>query len=96
MSDQVQRWPKTVQEAVDRLVVELADDDTHTIAHLSEAEVVGLHISLGLAICNTFGLWQGNRALLDSCSTAGGGPVHPDDASMVIIQALWNRLHALR
>jgi hypothetical protein len=51
---------------------------------------------------NEFGLWQENRALLLDCQKAkfegradvpeGLIFIHPDDASMLIIRALWGRL----
>jgi uncharacterized protein DUF6794 len=51
-----------------------------------------------MGIRNAFGLWQGNAALLKSCAEARYGPgpdamfMHPDDASGVIIEAVWRRL----
>jgi hypothetical protein len=51
-------------------------------------DLIRFHHGWGTGIRNAFGLWGGNRALLDSC---GGG--HPDDASMVIIEAVWKHLH---
>jgi hypothetical protein len=44
-------------------------------------------LGIGMYILNTFGLWLGHRALLDSCSDASGDFVHADDASSVIIKA---------
>ena len=51
---------------------------------------VRLHLTLGMAIRNDFGLWAGNRYLLKSC---GSERMSADDASSVIIRALWQRLH---
>ncbi|MGZ8219995.1 MAG: hypothetical protein ACXWUA_21990, partial [Methylomagnum sp.] len=57
----------------------------------------------GTRIRNEFDLWhEGNRALLLDCQrikfnnmpSASGGVlfIHPDEASAVIIEALWTRL----
>ena len=47
-------------------------------------------------IRNAFGLWKGNRALLASCAARArrgyGSVAFPDDAAMVIIDAVWQRL----
>ena len=52
-----------------------------------EAFVTDLHFSLGAYIRNNFGLWGGNRALLDDC-----GVDDADDASGVILRALYRKL----
>lgn len=96
-------WPRTVAEAVARLVQSLGQADKDAIAAMPEDGLIDLHFSpLGATIREDFGLWRGNRALLDDCQRArlaGGvdGPVgmpaiNPDDAAMVVIRALWARL----
>lgn len=46
-----------------------------------------------MGIRNAFGLWGGNVALMQSGAQARGYPfIHPDDASVVIIEAVWERL----
>jgi hypothetical protein len=94
MPDPTPSWPQTVEAAVVRIMTELTDASKADIANLPESQLCLLHFGLGMYIRNTFGLWQGNQALLDSCSKAGGGFVHPDDANTVIIKALWQRLRA--
>lgn len=61
--------PKTVEEAVDRLVDELSLKDRTTIANIAEVELNLLHINLGEYIRNEFGLWSGNDDLMFSCCT---------------------------
>jgi hypothetical protein len=56
-----------------------------------EDDLVLLHFSWGIGIRNGFGLWSGNSALLEST-----GSWHPDDASSVIIEAVWKRLRRER
>ncbi|MGL4668757.1 MAG: DUF6794 domain-containing protein [Saezia sp.] len=42
--------------------------------------IMETHFSLGAAIRNNYGLWQGNSKLLEDC-----GVDHPDDASHKIL-----------
>jgi hypothetical protein len=40
-----------------------------------------------------FGIWSGNRQLLDSCEIiSGDAHLHPDFAPCVIIKELWEKL----
>ena len=79
--------PKTLDEAVDRLLIILSDSDKNIIANTPEQDLVDLHFSLGLAIRNGFGLHQPDSQLVSKCVSA-------DDASMLIIRQLWKRLNA--
>jgi hypothetical protein len=81
--------PETVDEAVERLMSVLEDEHKAVLAFMQEEDLIDFHFSLGLAIRNAFGLHVPWSKLLASC-----GVVHPDDASGVIIQALWRQLRA--
>jgi hypothetical protein len=81
------QWPTTIDEAVGVVIASLSDEEKATISAMAESELVSLHMSLGAWIRNNFGLWSGNRPLLDST-----GESHPDDAAMAIIVAVWRRL----
>jgi len=85
------KWPKTVDEAVDRLLTELEPADQREIRSKAKDDLIVYHISLGLYIRNSFGLWGGNWALLRSADEN-----HPDNASGVIIEALWKRLQTTK
>jgi hypothetical protein len=95
--------PRTVEEAVDRLLLMLSGPEKDEIASLPTGNLIDLHFGLGTRIRDEFKLWrQENRVLLLDCQrikfkdTAnipdGLWAIHPDDASMVIIRALWARL----
>jgi hypothetical protein len=83
-------WPKTLDEAVARIVRDLDDGSRDYIKTCDRTEVPSFHFSLGMYIRNTYGLWQGNKELLRSCGDEG---MDPDDASMVIMYAVWDELH---
>lgn len=86
MSDKPQ-WPETVDQAVGVLLGLLPDGAKAKIAAMSQDDLVALHLGLGMWIRNNLGLWSENSALLESAHSQ-----NPDDASVVIIEALWRRL----
>jgi hypothetical protein len=65
------RPPKTVKNAVDRLISELSLKDKAMIANMAKVELSGLHITLGKYIRNEFGLWSCNEDLMASCCAIG-------------------------
>ena len=50
-------------------------------------ELIKMHLIVGSHLRNTLGLWAGNPDLLNAC-----GKPQPDDASLIILTALWERL----
>ena len=76
--------PATVDAAVRLLRGLLPDAEQARIAYMTEEDLISLDIGLGMWIRNNLGLWQGNVALLGAT-----GEAHADDASGVIIRALW-------
>jgi len=92
--------PRSVNEAVERLIERMPLKDRITVANMTEDELYTLNFSIGSYIRNRFGIWTGNEALLQSCrAISGDGSLHPKDASSVIIRALWDKLrktHKLR
>ena len=76
--------PKTVNEAVNRLLTILTDTDKEQIKASVKNDLIGFHFNLGKDIRNSFGLNSDNTILLDNRSA--------DDVSMGIIEELWERL----
>lgn len=87
-------WPETVDEAAGVVLATLSDEDKNQIAGMAEGDLIGLHLGLGMWIRNNLGLWQGNQALMQSIRQHTPD-IHPDDVSMVIIEAVWKRLREL-
>lgn len=79
--------PVTVAEAVARLLLVLEEKDQLTIAAMEPNNLIDLHFGLGLAIRNAYDLHNPDNPLLIECDTS-----HPDDAALLIIHALWQRL----
>jgi hypothetical protein len=95
-----QHLPRTVTEAVERLISELPLKEKTSLARMGEHDLPVLDSSLGKYISGQFGLRSGNPDLMTSCrllSKERG--LSGDGASAVIIKELWKRLqetHKLR
>jgi hypothetical protein len=92
--------PRTVNEAIDRLISNMPLKDKITVANMSQIELPNLHLTLGRYLMNNFGLLSGNQELLKSCRSAVKEVLqHEEDAVAIIIDALWKKLqqtHKLR
>jgi hypothetical protein len=91
LSKPVPDWPRTIDEAVDRILAKLTDVQKDELRKAPASDLDSLHFGLGAAIRNEFGLWAGNTDLLAAC---GSPDMHPDAASSVIVRAVWERLQA--
>lgn len=80
--------PKSVSEAVDWLEAIIPAGELDLIAVMAEDDLVGLHVELGAYIRDRLGLWSGNEAL-----KVDAGVQPAVEVSMVIVTALWQRLH---
>lgn len=90
-----QDLPHSLGEAIERLTEALQLKDRTRIANMQPEELDHLRTGLGDYIKQTFGLYSGNTALLQSCAELGGlsRPL-PDEACAVILRALWRELQA--
>jgi hypothetical protein len=87
--------PETVEEAVDYLRVHIAGNYEIPLLTTKKEDLDGLHFSLGAYAKGALGLWSGNEALIESCRVASGNKdIDVDDASMLIITLLWEKLQA--
>ena len=80
-------WPKTVNEAVTNILATMSDEDKIRVGDTPKNELILFHHGWGTGIRNDFGLWRGNTNLMADCHAG-----HPDDASMVIIEPVWQKL----
>jgi hypothetical protein len=92
--------PKTVNEAIERLIDEISLKDRTLIGNLTKDELSLLHTNLGEYIRNEFDLGSGNEDLMTSCRTiAKRDKIREGTASAIIIEELWEKLrqtHKLR
>ncbi|WP_277036349.1 DUF6794 domain-containing protein [Caballeronia mineralivorans] len=83
------KWPETVEATVRMIISSLPDKDRLNVKNTKKEDLIRFHHGWGTGIRNYYGLWRGNKKLILS---ACGKPCHPDDASMVIIEAVWEEL----
>ena len=76
----------TVTEVVADIIEKMSEADKATVVKTPEEDLIQFHQGLGTAIRNDYNLWR-NQALVKVT-----GKEHPDDASMVIIKAVWQAL----
>ena len=85
--------PKTIHEAVERLIAEMALKDKVVIANMTYDELADLNSNFGAYIRNAFRLWSGNHELMESCRfVSKNKKLNVDEASFVIIDAMWEKL----
>jgi len=80
--------PRTLEEAVDRCLRELSEEDKRCLVETPEEDLSKFHHGWGAGIRNAW-LHGGNIELMRSCGTW-----LPDEASQVIIRAVWSALKA--
>ena len=92
--------PRSISEAVSRLLTGMSLKDRATVANMTEEELTNLKLTLGSYIRDAFGIGSGNEKLIEDCRTASGDPALPrKEAATVIIGKLWKELrrtHKLR
>lgn len=89
--------PATIAAAVKQIVGAMTESDKTTLRATRREDLIAYHHGWGRDIRNELGLWGGNDALLADCGRAAGrGPPHPDDCSMLIIEAVWDALRVSR
>lgn len=87
-------WPATIDEAVGVVLASLSEEEQARIGAMSQSDLIGLHFGLGTWIRNNLGIWRGNNPLTQAIR-GNDSSIHPDDAAMVIIDAVWQRLREM-
>jgi hypothetical protein len=82
-------WPTTVEAAVADILSVMSDEDKAEVRGTQKEDLIMFHHGWGTGIRNDYGLWRGNTELIKA---ACGQACHPDDASMIIIEAVWAAL----
>ncbi len=86
-------WPVTCEGAVSDTLKRLSSESRVTIRDTPRDKLIRYHHGWGTGIRNRLGLWRGNIALVDSClARRPNAQRHPDEVSMIIIEAVWEKL----
>jgi hypothetical protein len=83
--------PTTVAEAIQHLLSLLDEENRAALKAIPRNRLIQLHHGYGTGIRNSLGLWGQNKALRSDPEIAH---MHPDDASIYIIEQMWDFLHA--
>lgn len=90
----LEKFPPSVEKAVDKLIMDMTFADKSRLANMSEPALIRFHHTYGLFLRNEFRL-PGNDPLMRSCmSTAFMQVITPQQASYVILKELQVRLRA--
>jgi len=83
-------YPHSIGLAVESIIEIMSEEDKLTIKNTDKLDLIQFHHGFGTGIRNSLGLWRGNNKLIvEAC----GKPCHHDDASGVIIYAVWCKLN---
>lgn len=89
-----EEFPKTFDSAVDHIIESLDKIDKSYIKSIPKYQLINFHFGWGTGIRNGLGLWGKNRGLIESCAKRiGETSIHADDASMMIIDGVWDKLN---
>jgi hypothetical protein len=92
--------PKTVDEAVDKMISDLDLESKVKIANMDLNNLANVHFELHVYFKNAFSVWHKNKELLADCRVTSGEPIrNEDEATFIILKALWEKLrksHTLR
>ncbi len=92
--------PKTVDEAVDRLISEISLKDRVTIANMNRSELPVLYSTFVTQIREQYGFVSGNEELMESCRIISGNErFDMSKGPALIIDLMWARLkrtHTIR
>jgi hypothetical protein len=92
VNDISEKLPRSVDQAVDRLIAELSLYDKSMIVNMSEEELIDLQFSVGEYIRKEFRLEE-NHDLMESCRLVSEvDEIHIGHASYTIIMQLWKSL----
>jgi hypothetical protein len=81
----------TYEGVVADVVANLDEESLALLRRTAKADLIQFHHGWGTTIRNYYRFWS-NEALIRSCARRAGrdGSMHPDDASMVVMEGVWS------
>ena len=81
----------TREKAIAHLIQLLSRESREVLRNTKKEDLIQFHLSSwGMGIRKALGLWGQNACLLHDLSP--DSPIHADDASMMLIKAVWEQL----
>lgn len=94
MNTFLEKFPPTVEKAVDKLAADMSFADKTRLANMNEDALIRFHRFYGILLRNQFRL-PGNDPLMKSCRSAAYlTTITPEQASYVILKELQKQLLA--
>jgi hypothetical protein len=87
--------PRSVRQVVDRILKDIRPEFRATLLKTKREDLVQFQYGWGTGIRDSLCLWAGNNNQLIR-SACDGQLCHPEDASMVIMEAVWDRLQTVK
>lgn len=81
-------WPCSLDDAIKICILTMTAQAKSELKNTSEQNLIMSHFGWAVNMRNEFGMWQGNDELIKSCHSG-----NPDEASMVIVKAVWRALN---
>ena len=82
--------PKTCDAAIKEIASELDDESIATLRKTKKKDLIQFHFSWGMGIRNGLKLWEESSPIRISCAEGLGlKDMHPDNASGVIMDGVW-------
>jgi len=88
------RHPIDTKEKAVTHLIQLLDGESRKTVREARREDVWQFWTWGAGIRKELGLWEQNTALLKDLSP--GGLIHADDASVILMEAVWDRLQEIK
>lgn len=88
--------PELCRQTIDEIYNQLDDDSRATLLEVeSKEDVIFFHHRWGMGIRNAYGLWPAESPVRRSCARmVGESDLHPESASTVIMEGVWEKVHA--
>lgn len=81
---------QTCESAIKKIAESLDVDSIKTLKETKKEDLVMFHLSWGMGIRNSYGLWSESSPIRKSCAQSiGEQDMHPDNASGIIMEGVW-------
>ncbi|WP_143872794.1 DUF6794 domain-containing protein [Catenovulum sediminis] len=86
--------PLTCKEAALDIYKSLDQESINTLQETEKEDLIQFHLGWGMGIRNSYGLWSEGSPIRKSCAAMSGEQdMHPDSASSVIMELVWDLVH---
>jgi len=84
-------YQTSLESVVNQILADMNEHEKEELTKTPKIDLARYYYDWGTATGKRLGLWSGNKMLLES--VCGSMKCYPDDASMLIIESVWNRLN---